>query len=266
MVKELTYPYCLKNGDLVSPGDIETGDPDLVCLDCDSRMIVRKGQIKAHHFAHYSGFVPSGCSGEGALHRALKMAIVDSFNTWESKAEDYPIEFLCDRCNRVARNSFPKGLEIVSEKYLSPSLRPDLTIFNDNFVMTIEVVVKHPPSESALQEYERLGIPVAIVKADVSDQEWASVRQVRKSLQALNIINVPETWCSHCMDKEGFYMKRWSQLKMERRPHRVQQLELEQVKKELNKRIARQKELYEKQASALPELLATLRPDGFIGV
>ena len=68
------------------------------------------------------------------------------------------------------------------------------------------------------------------------------------------------------MDKEGFYMKRWSQLKMERRPHRVQQLELEQVKKELNKRIARQKELYEKQASALPELLATLRPDGFIGV
>lgn len=65
-------PYGLKNGELISIREVESGlSCNCVCPACGAKLVARKGKVKAHHFAHNK---TEGCEYgvESALHLAAK--------------------------------------------------------------------------------------------------------------------------------------------------------------------------------------------------
>ena len=66
---DVQFPFAMRDGiftliEEVQPGDVFT------CVDdaCGSEMIPKRGEIRAHHFAHKSESAERACYGEGWLH------------------------------------------------------------------------------------------------------------------------------------------------------------------------------------------------------
>lgn len=82
----IQYKPAKYNGLLVLVRDCMTGQKGITCLDCGSDLIVKKGNIKQHHFAHakgsacssYSGYTGKG--GETMEHYKAKSKIAERFN------------------------------------------------------------------------------------------------------------------------------------------------------------------------------------------
>ena len=74
----VVYPYCLQDGLLVCPEDVQEDHGDLTCLACSSSMITVKDGDR-NHFEHSPGPAQE-CTVESALHEASKIAIRDGFN------------------------------------------------------------------------------------------------------------------------------------------------------------------------------------------
>jgi hypothetical protein len=55
-------------------------DGPFTCIDCDTELIVRKGEILIHHFAHKA---VSDCQGESATHKAAKLYITKYLKQWK---------------------------------------------------------------------------------------------------------------------------------------------------------------------------------------
>jgi hypothetical protein len=74
---------------LVLVRDCMTGQKGITCLDCGKDLVVKKGNIKQHHFAHakgsscsaYSGY--NGKGGETVEHYKAKAKIAERFNNAE---------------------------------------------------------------------------------------------------------------------------------------------------------------------------------------
>jgi competence protein CoiA len=64
-----------KNNESVEAKDMARGDGPFFCLGCSARVVLKKGTIKTHHFAHLAD---RGCrhgQSEGEMHRRLKEEI-----------------------------------------------------------------------------------------------------------------------------------------------------------------------------------------------
>ena len=59
---------------------VEKSDGPFLCPSCRKELNVRKGQIKAHHFAHKSPVTCKYGSGESEAHRKAKWSIFDELN------------------------------------------------------------------------------------------------------------------------------------------------------------------------------------------
>ena len=177
MALGLTYPYCLKDGRLVSPEEVERGDRSLTCSGCTNRMLVRKGQIMVHHFAHYPDFEDI-CSGETALHRAAKQAIHDGFNDAKASGRKYVLLHVCLGCRNYYNYDLTDQADrVVLERSLEGSnIRPDITFLTGDGkpLITVEVVVTSPPSPETIEEYVRLEIPAFEV-----EPTWEGIKQFR---------------------------------------------------------------------------------------
>ncbi|MBA2391468.1 MAG: hypothetical protein H0V70_01835 [Ktedonobacteraceae bacterium] len=71
----------LSNGELVNAKDVCKDDGPFLCLECNTHLHLKKGTIKAHHFAH---LIDAGCHqgyGEGEMHRQLKDEICATFSS-----------------------------------------------------------------------------------------------------------------------------------------------------------------------------------------
>ena len=212
MVKELTYPYCLKDGRLVSPEEVERGDRSLTCSGCTDRMLVRKGQIKAHHFAHYPDFKGT-CNAETALHRAAKQAIYDGFNDAKASGRKYLLACICLGCSHLYNYDLTDHADrvVVEQSLEGSNIRPDITFLTGDGkpLITVEVVVSHPPSPETVEEYVRLEIPAFEVKP-----VWEIIQMFRAehitevhNQNNLRIISINQLICSHCRKQKEEHEK-----------------------------------------------------------
>jgi len=97
----IQYKAAKYDDKLVLVRDCMTGQKGITCLDCGKDLVVKKGNIKQHHFAHakgssclaYSGYTGKG--GETVEHYKAKAKIAERFNN----AEKLQItRRLCLRC------------------------------------------------------------------------------------------------------------------------------------------------------------------------
>lgn len=70
-------PFGLKNGELLTVDQVPKGlNCGVVCPVCKAKLVAKKGEIKAWHFAHYGdGACGHGACGETALHISAKEII-----------------------------------------------------------------------------------------------------------------------------------------------------------------------------------------------
>lgn len=91
-----SYALNSKN-DIVHICEINKGDRRLFsCCNCGDRMIARKGNINAHHFAHKT----TSCSYESYLHRVAKLKFFLVYSRCLSKKIPFTLEYYFDKhCN-----------------------------------------------------------------------------------------------------------------------------------------------------------------------
>src|SRR5260221_9088120 len=77
---ETKLPYGIKNGSLTTIDEVDNGLKCACnCPACHSKLVARKGDIKAHHFAHYKS--PDCNAGlETVLHKLCKDIIAKEEN------------------------------------------------------------------------------------------------------------------------------------------------------------------------------------------
>jgi Competence protein CoiA-like family len=86
---------CNEENELIHINDVnKKSNKNYFCFNCESKMIARKGELKAHHFAHKS---ESNCSYESYLHKLSKIKFYNEYNKCLSNNESFNIEYKINR-------------------------------------------------------------------------------------------------------------------------------------------------------------------------
>jgi competence protein CoiA len=156
----------LGNEQKVIARDVQKSDGPFFCPKCRQEMILRKGRVKTHHFAHKP---PVSCQygkGESEFHRICKQAIYDSLHQVDG----------VDSCEL--------------EKDLG-NVAPDIYFENKSIKIAIEVQISNLTMDKIIErtkEYNRLGIYVLwlpIFHSDMQAERYAP-KQWEKWLHATN--------------------------------------------------------------------------------
>lgn len=95
------------------------------CLECDTPVGLRAGQIRVKHFYHLT---PSDCKGEGVIHKAAKLRLKEIF---EDSLQGGPLPRLIVQCASLRSYRIPKGCERVmrnSVNYRFTSVAEEVTV------------------------------------------------------------------------------------------------------------------------------------------
>ena len=155
----LKLPFALKAGRLLHISDATPEDGGRYsCPGCLSPLVLRKGRLRRHHFAHLSGI---GC-GETALHHAAKLLIYEGISRALNENSDITLAWPCGQCD--AAHNWPllkKAVRVGMEEGLG-GFRPDIALYGTNgeALAAIEVIVNHAPETAARQYYQaqRIGL------------------------------------------------------------------------------------------------------------
>lgn len=167
-----------RDGQLVHIKDAERHSRDFSCPDCETPLVVKKGPVKIHHFAHSSD---ADCisAGETALHRLAKSILQ------EGKALQLPELIVLGETCQAARKVL---LDNVEEETWEGNFRPDLratmrgTEGGREFIRTlfIEIHVTHAVDQEKLtkiaeQGHSAVEIDLSKVNRDLNYQELAKL-------------------------------------------------------------------------------------------
>jgi len=170
------YPYCLQDGLLVRPEDVQGDHGNLTCLACSSPMITVKDGDR-NHFEHPSG-LGQECTVEIALHEASKMAIQDGFNAARTVGRKYLLICVCQGCLKYLNYDLTQYADKVVLDFSSDVMTMGSDVMfiskSDTPVLAVALVFGRDLEPETLKEYHRLGIPVFEVQPT-----WAAIEQFR---------------------------------------------------------------------------------------
>ena len=127
------------DGQKVGAWEVDKSDKPFLCPCCNEVVTLRRGGIKAPHFAHQPPVTCEYGTGESEEHRRCKISI------YEALLED---------CSRVRKCEMERDLGAV---------RPDISAYINNVPVAIEVQASNLTLEKIFrrtQEYARRGIYV----------------------------------------------------------------------------------------------------------
>lgn len=150
----LKLPFGIKNGVLVDVDSVSSGiGCDCLCPFCEAKLIAKKGETKAHHFAHYN---TRECEWavETALHLMTKNILLEKkkillppvsikYND-KKQATVYPPQWVT--------------IEKVEQEKASGDVRPDLVCTAKGERFFIEIAVTHYVDGGKLQKLRKLDI------------------------------------------------------------------------------------------------------------
>ena len=152
--------YGLLDGNLVHIDDVEKGLAcDCLCPHCKGRLIAKKGEKRAKHFAHYK-VADCNHGTETALHLMAKNIIGQTRKVFVP----FIPKTACDYSKGGKVLTFEKA---VVEKQLSDTVRGDVVLYNGESFLNIEVNVTHKVDPNKVIELFNLGIPT--IEIDFSD-------------------------------------------------------------------------------------------------
>lgn len=113
------------------------------CPYCHVPVIVRKGNIRVHHFAHKSNDV---CSQETAVHKIAKLLIQKRITNWKNNRAPSPQFYRhCQICNQKEPQPLPNKVEKADLEVLLPNgYIIDVALMSEEIpIAAIEIKVTH---------------------------------------------------------------------------------------------------------------------------
>ena len=259
----IQYKPAKYNGLLVIVRDCMTGQKGITCLDCGCDLIVKKGNIKQHHFAHakgsacsyYSGY--TGRGGETMEHYKAKSKIAERFNN----ADKLEISRrLCIGCSKnevitdlaiYKRNGYFACIELPYTDLRGIKRKADVAVIDNsgNCHFIVEIKKTH-----ATPEENREGCAWT---------ELCATSVIHNTDDKFNCIRCPNRYCNDCQNE---FKRRQELLKQEREREERRRIMIEKmaaIRKEEAKRMAdeleekerKQKEDKEKQRQRNRDML-----------
>jgi len=180
----LAVPWALDaNNRLVTPADVTSGE-GLRCTDpaCGSRLSLRKGQVRVHHFFHLDD---GRCSYESVKHWAAKHMVARVVRDKVSGQGKGPAIYRrCLRCGKQTQEQLPDGVRDARVEASHGGLRPDVLLYDGggNPLWAVEVLHTHAVTP---EKAERLQIPWLELAADEVLREPLSWRPCKGGLRPL---------------------------------------------------------------------------------
>jgi hypothetical protein len=176
---------------IVLPSHVYRGQTGITCLDCGEELIVRKGEIKVHHFSHKtkcSNPVISTqlASGESREHIEAKYKIVERFN---NSTNIQISKRICHRCyktetihdlTKYKQNGYLACIEYGywDKNMVRRSADVAITDNSGNIHMIIEILNTHPTPEANRAGYNWIELNANSVIHNTNDQ-FCCVRDCR---------------------------------------------------------------------------------------
>lgn len=143
--------FAIREGMLVSIDDVEKGAQcGCICPSCGEKLVAKKGNIKAHHFAHITG---SNCAYgyETSLHRLAKDLIEKIRYITLPAVKVGNDVILYQPCKaRIQSIKLEKKLD---------SVRPDILVEINNKVLAIEIYVTHKVDLEKIKKIKDNNLP-----------------------------------------------------------------------------------------------------------
>lgn len=156
--------FALQDNRLVHILEVESGlICNCVCMNCNQRLVAKKGMKNIHHFAHYNS---EECEGafESALHHAAKEIIK---NSKTFAIPDIYLQFIDSYKEPLLleENKVITVDKISLEKRISDVI-PDIILEVNGHMLFVEIYVTHKIDSDKLRKIKRLGI--STIEIDLS--------------------------------------------------------------------------------------------------
>ena len=152
----LKVPLALnESGNLLNAEEAQSGNK-YHCPSCGGELLLRKGEINAHHFAHKAS---KACTQETITHSTAKKLILNAINDWKTGKSSPPIlKRKCQKCNVILEQLLPEKVDSAVEELALPNgFRTDIGLISRNeIVACIEIRVTHKVDE---EKQKNFGIP-----------------------------------------------------------------------------------------------------------
>lgn len=243
----IQYKPAKYNGLLVLVRDCVTGQKGVTCLDCGCDLVVKKGNIKQHHFAHakgsacssYSGYTGKG--GETMEHYKAKSKIAERFNNAEK------LEISRRLCIGCSKN------EVIT----------DLTVYKRNgyfacieFPYTDLKGIKRKADVAVIDNSGNCHFIVEIKKTHATPEEnregcvWVELcatSVIHNTDDKFVCIRCPNRYCADCQNEFKRRQELWKQEREREERRKVMIEKMAQQRKEEAKRMADELEEKERQ-------------------
>ena len=200
--KEQNLIYALKDGKAVHISEVESGlKCGCVCPACGEKLVAKKGDRVAHHFAHYSGHTCE-YGFESSLHLAAKDII--------SKAKKFVIPAVYlnfPKSEKEKQLLFPSREIFVDDVKLEQrygNIVPDIVLISKGKELFIEIFVTHRIDEVKLEKLKQANI--STIEIDLSKQQTSLTSEELSNILLED--NKVKTWKYNAVAKnylEKFY-------------------------------------------------------------
>lgn len=151
---KMEMQYALQEGKTAHISEVDKGlDCNCLCPACGERLVAKKGNIKVHHFAHYSQ-IDCSLAYETSLHLGVKRVLE------RERKLLFPATYKISLLNRQTLVSEPTLLEIdqiVLEERIE-SIIPDILVQVHGARCLIEIYVTHKVDDAKLEKVKKLNI------------------------------------------------------------------------------------------------------------
>jgi len=185
-MRDILYPYALDHSGGVVEAERADRNGWFTCIGCGERVILKRGEIKVAHFAHWREV--EGCGGETVLHKMAKAAIKYGIERAIKEKRAYGFSWVCSVCKMEHWGDLAiSEREIRVEAELN-GVRPDLLAVSEKGkpLVAVEVIVSHSPEPEAVETYKRVRLPVVLVPVG-----WDGLRGLSRELGRREVVNAP---------------------------------------------------------------------------
>ena len=186
--KQLNLTVALKNGEIISISDVESGlKCGCICPACGERLVAKKGSKMMHHFAHHAGH---NCEYgyESSLHLAAKYILSKAKRiTLPPVYVVFPDSYKKDELVCEA-----KGIEIEKvelEKRFGDVI-PDVVVYAGGKQFFVEIFVTHRIDEEKLKKLRQADI--STIEIDLSKKD--SITSMEELTELLLLDSDKKKW------------------------------------------------------------------------
>lgn len=171
MAGRLNLVYALRGNELVYVSDVERGlKCGCRCPACNGELVARKGEKKAHHFAHHNADT-CAYGYETSLHLAAKDILLHAGKL------DLPESHILlsgrvreDLCGDLWTDGGEITIDNVELEKKFGSVIPDVIVHSGSRVIFIEIYVTHPIDNRKLQKLRELKIPTIEINLSKTEE------------------------------------------------------------------------------------------------